>query len=85
MPDLLVKCCTGEHIPEAKLEQVKVGRHKLVFLKVTMSDADLERSARWFGDIPERIWFRSTSPRSRSVRLKTSRAGRDGGVTTGSF
>lgn len=38
-PDLFLKCASGEHIPEAKLEvQKAAGSSKLVFFKVTFTD-----------------------------------------------
>jgi type VI secretion system secreted protein Hcp len=86
VPDLLVKCCTGEHIPEAKLEQVKSGGTKLVFLKVTMSDV-LISSVQLGGsaDIPNAsVSFNFTKIKI-EYQAQNEQGGADGGVTTGGF
>lgn len=86
VPDLLVKCCTGEHIPEAKLEQVKSGGTKLVFLKVTMSDV-LISSVQLGGsaDIPNAsVSFNFTKIKV-EYQAQNEQGGADGGMTTGGF
>jgi type VI secretion system secreted protein Hcp len=37
-PDLLLACCNGKHIPEAKLTVRKAGEKPLEYLIITMSD-----------------------------------------------
>jgi type VI secretion system secreted protein Hcp len=45
IPILFLKCCGGDHIPEATLELQKTGGTKMVYLKITFSELVLSSVA----------------------------------------